>query len=791
MFLAFGLPAGAQTYVAMEDDFGGTQIDPALWVEHDSSAFVNQDDGLTVNGAGSWTNAGMESAIRIFRAERAHLVAEASVTQITGQSSPLGYGQWDPFPDAAAMVVFGDNGRLWTWLGSNAWDSGVSYEANVIYRFEMDVETNRIVVSAYRDTNGDGSFTEPAELTNLLAGVAGSVISDTMLEGGRLRMNAHSSRMFLNVKRVSVEKHTSNAMLLAALEEAQQLYDLSPEGDAVGEYPAAAKGALLTALELATAAAGAAGATQQDYDAAEATLRTAMRVFLRTQIGATIYHILSTGQSLSEGALGVPALSLTQPYSNLMISATGALVPLVATRNDIGEIAETMCMGLANTMTWHTPGQTLQTIVSRHGVSGWAYARIKKGTIPYMAGMAQVTNGMKAVAAMHRNYRVLGVTTMHGESDHIAGNGPVYESYLHEWQDDYKSDVHGINGQPEPVPLFLGQMSSCTAYGQATSLIPDAQLSAAENNPRIFLVGPKYFLDYADGIHLVNTSYRWIGEYYAKVIKRVQLDGEDWIPFSPRHITMEGSDIVACFYVPSPPIAIDMTNVLAQTNYGFEFVDGGSGAIITNVVVVDATTVKVQLDREPGASSRLRYAYTGVGGSWAGRNIPGSVRGNLRDSDAMPSLYGSALFNWLVHFDKPVPWSAPGFETEDLDTDGMPDAWEFRHFGSMDTSRGGAHEDWDNDGYTNEREWRAGTNPTNATSVLKIVTASPPSQEALAFTWVGVTDRLYRVECSTQLPPVTWAAVSGTLTALPPLLNTHTVDVSALPRAFYRVSTLP
>lgn len=55
---------------------------------------------------------------------------------------------------------------------------------------------------------------------------------------------------------------------------------------------------------------------------------------------------------------------------------------------------------------------------------------------------------------------------------------------------------------------------------------------------------------------------------------------------------------------------------------------------------------------------------------------------------------------------------------EDTDNDGLTDDWELRHFGSTATTDG--HADTDADGHTDLQEFRAGTDPTNALSQLRI-----------------------------------------------------------------------
>ena len=361
-------------------------------------------------------------------------------------------------------------------------------------------------------------------------------------------------------------------------------------------------------------------------------------------------HILSTGQSLSIGLNGSPALTTTQPYSNVMLNGS-SLTPLVESS------VETMSSAMANSITSQADGNNYQVGVTRNGVSATDYAGLKKGTTPYANGIAQVNNMFADATALGEPYRVIGVTTIHGESDHLDGTSLAqYEADLVEWQNDYETDIKAITGQINNIPLFTDQMSSQTYYNSSTSVIPFAQLAASEDNPgKIVLVGPKYFLNYSDGVHLTNTSYRWLGEYYGKVIKKVVVDKQAWVPLSPEQIARNENVIYAKFNVPSGPIVFDTSLVSARANYGFEYFDNSSSASISNVEIINSDTVKITLNTTPtGANQRLRYAYTGTPGVHAGAQIAGSVGGNLRDSDSTTSLSGDTLYNWSVQFDKPI-----------------------------------------------------------------------------------------------------------------------------------------
>jgi hypothetical protein len=75
-----------------------------------------------------------------------------------------------------------------------------------------------------------------------------------------------------------------------------------------------------------------------------------------------------------------------------------------------------------------------------------------------------------------------------------------------------------------------------------------------------------------------------------------------------------------------------------------------------------------------------------------------------------------------------------------LNSNGLPDSWE-NQYGITDPNA-----DDDGDGQSNLAEYLANTNPTNATSSLKILSASYQSNGTFNFTWRSTGNTRYRVQ---------------------------------------------
>lgn len=115
-------------------------------------------------------------------------------------------------------------------------------------------------------------------------------------------------------------------------------------------------------------------------------------------------------------------------------------------------------------------------------------------------------------------------------------------------------------------------------------------------------------------------------------------------------------------------------------------------------------------------------------------------------------------------------------------SDGLPDDWVAQYFGSASFSIN-PNADADGDGVSNLNEFRLGTNPTNAASVLRFTSISPTN-----VSWLATPYELYEVEASTNL--TNWFRAGNPV--LPTTTNGSFTNFSASTnRLFFRVLRVP
>jgi hypothetical protein len=366
----------------------------------------------------------------------------------------------------------------------------------------------------------------------------------------------------------------------------------------------------------------------------------------------------------------------TQVFTASNATGLTALLEQTASNASLSQSdGETACSGLTFTLNDLIPGY--HVICTSHGVSAMQYSAIAQGTQPYTNWKTWLAR--LVALAQPSNVIVAGIFYDQGESDSNPNGGnsgcagvntpywccsgsnagtcpsqATYESDLMTLQQNVTADAQKITGQSAQVPLFVAQIADWTKYGSATSIVPAAQLAAAQHNPdRIFLCNPQYILTpQSDGVHLTAATQERQGNYWAQCYKSVVVDGQHWGPFAwtavssdnanPAHITLT--------YGNTPPVGalkFDTANIGNPGNDGFTYSDA-SGCTVSSVAIQNGNQVKLTMSGACSASSRtVSYANSGTSGNGAGPTT--GARGNLCDSsNATDRSGGATLENCAV-----------------------------------------------------------------------------------------------------------------------------------------------
>ncbi|HEX3716368.1 MAG TPA: hypothetical protein VH595_00230 [Verrucomicrobiae bacterium] len=236
-----------------------------------------------------------------------------------------------------------------------------------------------------------------------------------------------------------------------------------------------------------------------------------------------------------------------------------------------------------------------------------------------------------------------------------------------------------------------------------------------------------------------------------------------------------------------------------------QIVSGGSSTVQVPIRVLAADTLPIRvlmfnvevdpLDGSPPISTAVSFsavpglstsnvltAGTGAnmyGQAWLDPSVSGVSGANILGTlnITLPTNV-TANSSYLVHFDhfSASPNGLALFHATVQDglitvsnrsgsswNDGIPDTWRLLNFGSVSNPLSAANADPDGDGASNWREYIAGTNPQDSTSIFEFQPSSTVPGAGFVLQWPSVLNKHYSVQCSSVAGPGNWTTVATNL----------------------------
>lgn len=390
---------------------------------------------------------------------------------------------------------------------------------------------------------------------------------------------------------------------------------------------------------------------------------------LNRQQRTQIMLIIGYGQSLSRGINSLPAISTTQPYSNIMIASgtkirngdsgynPSSFVPLVAKTE--GTEGEDPVVGLCN-------GVVRRAIADGEIAADWCFLGTSPGRSArsveelgpssdpnaFYNKMVRYVQDTKSLAdATGKSFSCWAYCWDQGESNY-AGTTFTKSPYQYAQLvlalfDTLSKQVVAITGQEFQPYIFSYQVGGHRFYGVDKNTIALSQWRISRERPDFVLAVPVYAIPVVtDDVHLTNEGSWLLGEYRSRAMYQtmVRRSGK-WRPLEPIKVDWQADHIDVKFHVPCGPLVLDTAICAQAVNMGFDVRESDAVVdIITSVTVVGDDTVRIAISREANATAVLTYAR----GRPTDPNKSGPVvgpRGNLRDSHGLQDTAVSPLGN--------------------------------------------------------------------------------------------------------------------------------------------------
>lgn len=427
------------------------------------------------------------------------------------------------------------------------------------------------------------------------------------------------------------------------------------------------------------------GFIMQTLPAAEASSPTAVAsavIELGKQTRTDVMQVMVFGQSLARGNASIPAISILQPYGNLMLKggvlnrpdnpgydATGFL-PLIETDYSTAGagVGESPTASICN-------GVVDRIVADGDAAADWVFAGIScgQGGTP-IAGFSEGTflfDGFKKIVAdsaalckaQNKTYSVWAHAWFQGEDDNTAESpnrlaGKYVDTMLKMYRklNEYIVQTTGQKFIPY-VFTYQDDFHVRRTYDDGQPGI--AKWRASRSQDDVVLASPCYiFPRAADNAHLSNIGSWLMGQYVARAMHQTMYRRSGkFRPLEPIDVDWTATHIDVKYHVPVRPLVIDTALCASTHNSGFD-VRNASGtvlSIISGVSVLNSDTVRISLSEPAPADAVLSCARGRPGDPGRGGPIDGP-RSNVRDSAGLydivtsPTSSTHAMHNASVMF---------------------------------------------------------------------------------------------------------------------------------------------
>lgn len=399
------------------------------------------------------------------------------------------------------------------------------------------------------------------------------------------------------------------------------------------------------------------------------TLPLPVAIQLNQQQRTDIKQVIEYGQSLSRGVQAFPAISLAQPYQNIMLASgvkvrsfetaydASAFVPLVEVT--AGTEGETPVAGICN-------GVTRRAVENGEAAANWVMAGMAPGRSgapverlspapmgngDYEAAIKSITDCKRLADAQGKTYSVWAYSWTQGESNYLTDfeRSPYqYMQYQLALFDKMTDDVVAVTGQKFRPYLFSYQVGAHRKYGRDAMPIALTQWRVSRERDDVVIAVPVYMFPVAaDNLHLTNEASWLLGEYKSRALYETMIKRTGkWRPLEPVAVEWTDSYVDVRFHVPRGELVLDAALTALTRNFGFDVREGGAvvADLITGVAVHAPDTVRISLLRPAAGDAVLTYARGRVGDFSHSGPVTGA-RGNLRDTHGLYDTAVSPLGN--------------------------------------------------------------------------------------------------------------------------------------------------